>query len=164
MILILTGPSGVGKTTIGCLLAERLGRRFFDGDAYHSKAAVKKMAKGFPLTDEDRQPWLAAIQSLILSLDSSHEEAVIACSALKLKYRDYLRVGCGAVQFVHLRGEFNLVAERLQKRQDHFAKRDLLASQFAGLEDAEDGLVVDVTRTPAEIVTHIIADLRLQTR
>jgi gluconokinase len=163
MIIVLTGPSGVGKTTVGCLLAERIGGRFFEGDAWHSRAAVCKMTQGLSLTDQDRIPWLAEIQNLISSLDPLHEKAVIACSALKVKYRDFLRADCAGVRFVHLRGEYSLIAQRLRQRQGHFAKVNLLASQFADLEESADGLVVDVALSPAEIVSNIIKTLHLQT-
>ena len=152
MVIVLTGVCGVGKTTIGRLLARKLSARFYEGDAYHSRAAIDKMADNIPLTDGDRQPWLAALQQLIRVHSRRGDTVIIACSALKQSYRDFLCRAGRDVRFVLLRGEYDLIFKRLTQRKGHFATKDLLASQFAILEEPATGLVVDVAVAPPEIV------------
>jgi gluconokinase len=154
MIIILTGVSGSGKTTIGRLLARDLGWDFYDADDYHPPENIAKMASGIPLTDEDRQPWLQALHALILDRIQQNEQAVIACSALKEIYRSRLHIN-HIVQFVYLVGSFELIKERLMSRQRHFMTTDLLASQFAALEEPQDVLAIDISATPEEIVSAI---------
>ena len=154
MIIILMGVSGSGKTTIGRLLARDLGWDFYDADDYHPPDNIAKMANGIPLTDEDRQPWLQSIQDLIIDLIQQNKHAIIACSALKEIYRNKLHVK-HIVQFVYLLGSFELIKERLTSRQRHFMTTDLLASQFAALEEPQDVLAIDISATPEEIVSAI---------
>jgi gluconokinase len=162
-IIILTGVAGVGKTTVGRLLAARMGCEFFEADAYHSSEAVAKMAGGFPLTDDDRWPWLARVKQLIIGLGCRGDQAVIACSALKGKYRDFLKSDSENVHFVQLSGEYDLLYHRLQKRQGHFATENLLASQLADLEKLSDGLIVEVDSSPEQIVSRIMMALQCRT-
>ncbi len=112
-------------------------------------------ARGAALTDADRAPWLSRIRSLIRELQHEGRSAVIACSALKQSYRDYLAEGASDVRFVHLTGDFSLIEQRLRARVGHFMRPELLASQFATLEEPDDALHVDVSRTPGEIVAEI---------
>ena len=154
MIIILMGVSGSGKTTIGKLLARDLGWDFHDADDYHSPANITKMSSGIPLTDEDRQPWLQSLLDLIQDCIQQNKQAVIACSALKEIYRNKLHVN-HIVQFVYLVGSFELIKERLIKRQRHFMNTDLLASQFAALEEPQDVLAIDISATPEEIISAI---------
>jgi gluconokinase len=154
MIIILMGVSGSGKTTIGRLLARDLDWDFYDADDYHPPDNIAKMASGIPLTDEDRQPWLQSIQDLIIDLIQQNKHAIIACSALKEIYRNKLHVK-HIVQFVYLLGSFELIKERLTSRQRHFMTTDLLASQFAALEEPQDVLAIDISATPEEIVSAI---------
>lgn len=133
-IFIIMGVSGCGKSTIGQALADRLGCPFYDGDYFHPSQNVAKMAGGQPLTDEDRIPWLARLHQMMAEHEAKGETAVFACSALKKKYRDQLRDGLTAVQFIHLQGSFDLIWARMQARQGHYMKAPMLQSQFDTLE------------------------------
>ena len=161
MVIVLTGVCGAGNTTIGRLLARNLSARFYEGDAYHSRDAIDKMASNIPLTDNDRQPWLAELQQLIGVHSRRGDTVIVACSALKQSYRDFLCQGSKDVRFVLLRGEYDLISKRLTQRKGHFATNDLLASQFAILEESAAGLVVDVAAAPQEIVETIRHRLQL---
>lgn len=159
MIVVVCGVAGSGKTTIGELLADELGWRFFDADDFHSPNNIEKMRSGTPLTDEDRQSWLATLRELIGKIDNG----VVACSALKKEYRDRLRVS-DSMKFVLLRGSFELVSRQLQKRRGHFFDPKLLRSQFADLEeprDATDGILIELGRSPNELVDEIRTRLGL---
>jgi gluconokinase len=161
MVVILFGVTGAGKTVVGQLLAGELGWRFYDADDYHSAASVEKMRTGVPLDDGDRQPWLERLRARIEECLAAGENAVLACSALKGAYRDYLTVD-GRVKLVHLSGDFDLIAARLRARRGHYMNPDLLRSQFETLEPPDgDALVVDVQATPPEIVRTIRESLRL---
>ena len=159
MVLVLIGVSGSGKSTVGKPLARDLNCKFYEGDNYHSQANKKKMREGIPLTDADRWPWLSAIRDLIAKVLAENKDAVVACSALAQSYRDYLRQP--GVQFVYLKGSFELLRERLEKRRGHFFDPALLASQFETLEEPRGALVVDVDQTPAAIVREIQERLHL---
>jgi len=164
MVVILWGVSGAGKTTIGELLARELGWKFIEADDFHSGANIDKMRRGEPLTDEDRQPWLERLRAAIKESLDNNENAVLACSALKKKYRDRLRVS-DQVKFVFLRGSPEQIAERLHDRRGHFFNPDLLASQFADLEEprpAEDALTVELGAGPAEMADTIQSKLKLR--
>ncbi|HWM95401.1 MAG TPA: gluconokinase [Thermoanaerobaculia bacterium] len=156
------GVSGSGKTTVGGLLARRLGWPFFDADNFHPPANVEKMRQGVPLTDEDRLPWLERLGELIAGCLSRNENAVLACSALKESYRGALSGGDPRVRFVHLRADPDLLATRLERRTGHFFTRSLLESQLASLEEPEDALVIDASAPPEEIVRNIQERLRLK--
>lgn len=158
MILIITGVAGAGKTTIGKILAKKLGWRFYDADDFHPQSNIDKMRRGVSLTDEDRRPWLEALHSLIVGQKSS---AVIACSALKQSYRDYLHKGREDVKFVFLKGNKELIRERLEERTGHYAKADLLEGQYRALEEPEDALTEDVSRDAEAIADDIIRELKL---
>lgn len=159
-VVVVMGVTGTGKTTIGLLLAARLGVPYADGDDFHSAANVAKMSAGTPLTDDDRWPWLDAIGAW------SHARAgrggVVSCSALKRSYRDRLRAAAPGVVFVHLTGDRRLIADRMAHRAGHFMPTALLDSQFATLEPLqadEVGVAVDVSGGPDEITDRAVTAL-----
>jgi gluconokinase len=156
------GASGSGKTTVGTLLAHELNWQFAEGDDYHSAANVEKMRSGIPLTDADRAPWLDALRSLITSWIAKKENGVLACSALRRVYREKLRGDDDAVKFVYLKANYELLAERLTERRGHYMKRQMLESQLATLEEPENAVTVDASRTLDEIVREIRKNLRLE--
>ena len=159
MIILLMGVQGSGKTTVGEALASRLGWKFADADDFHSAANKAKMSAGIPLTDEDRAPWLAALRAEIDRAIRENDNLVMGASALKEKYRSQLIVP--GVRLVYLRGSPELIASRLKARQHHYAKLDLLPSQFEQLEEPKDALVIDISKTVDEIVNEIIQQLKL---
>jgi gluconokinase len=155
MVVVLMGVSGAGKTTIGHLLAERLGWDFGDADDLHSPANKEKMREGIALTDADRAPWLAAIRGLIASDLARNANLVLACSALKQSYRDRIVVDAARVKIVYLKGSRRLIEHRVEEREHHFMSKDLLASQFDTLEEPRDAIVTGVDATPDSIVEGI---------
>lgn len=161
MVIILMGVTGCGKTTIGNQLAQELQWPFYDGDDFHPPANVEKMRSGIPLTDDDRDPWLAALQNLIRDKLMANQSAIFACSALKQKYRDRLRVDQEKVRFVFLQGDFATIAGRLAARVNHYMNPNLLSSQFAALEEPHDALVVNLAQTPEAILARIRTELQL---
>ena len=154
------GVTGSGKTTVGQLLAARLGYISADADDFHSAANKEKMHKGIPLADADRLPWLAAMHQQIARWLAAKQNAVLACSALKNSYRRQLWEG-PEVRFVYLKGSYELIAERLRGRTGHFADEHILAAQFADLEEPSEATVVDVRAAPPEIVDEICQRLGL---
>jgi gluconokinase len=145
------GVAGCGKTTVAEGLAAALGWPFAEGDAFHPPANIAKMSAHVPLEDADRWPWLQALADRIAGEEAAGRSSVLSCSALKRSYRDLLRTGAPRVRFVHLHGDQALLAARLGARAGHFFPPDLLASQFATLEELgadEDGVVVDIALDP----------------
>jgi gluconokinase len=160
MIVVLMGVSGSGKTTVGRELAAGLGWTFIDADDFHPPANVEKMRSGVPLTDADRGPWLAALRERIDGACAAGENVVLACSALKHAYQDYLeKHAARCVEYVHLTGSEDLIRRRLAARRGHFMDPGLLRSQFEALEPPADAISVDVTPPPAEIASTIRARL-----
>lgn len=156
MIMVVTGVSGSGKSTIGRLLALKLKWSFYEGDDFHPPENVEKMRDGIPLRDEDRLPWLMSLQKLILDLRARNESAVIACSALTERYRDLLREADEGLVFVYLKGEYNQIRQRILQRSSHYMPVDLLASQFAILEEPKNAINIEINQKPDEIVRQII--------
>ena len=156
MIVVLWGVSGCGKTTVGQQVALALDWSFFDADDFHPESNVRKMRGGTPLTDEDRWPWLDHLAQMMLAEIEQGRNAVLACSALKRVYRQRLCVDAEQMRFVHLRGEFALIAQRIGARDHEFMHNDLLQSQFDTLEPEEGGLSVDVRASTAELCREII--------
>lgn len=149
--VVVMGVSGAGKTTVGSLLANKLGWCFFDADDFHSPENRTRMAQGIPLTDEDRAGWLASLGELIDKQTSSNTPCVLACSALKQRYREMLAV-CGRVRFAYLRGSYDQVETRLRRRKGHYMTVQLLQSQFEALEEPQDAVIVDISHSPEEMV------------
>jgi gluconokinase len=159
-IVLVLGVAGSGKTTVGAMLAGRLGWQYADADDFHPVANVEKMAAGHPLTDEDRWPWLHAMAAWIDVQIAAGQPAVVSCSALKRAYRDVMRRP--EVQMVYLQGSRGLIAARLTSRQGHFFQREMLDSQFATLEEPEpdEGVItVSIEGSPLDVVDRILAQL-----
>jgi gluconokinase len=160
--VIVMGVSGCGKSTIGALLASQLRWEFEDADWLHPAANVDKMHNGIPLTDEDRWPWLAAVAAWIDHGRRSGGHAVVACSALKRRYRDILIGDRADVRLVYLKGDEGLIARRIATRHEHFMPRSLLHSQFEALEEPgpdENPIIVSIEPQPREIVAKILSAL-----
>jgi len=153
------GVTGSGKTTVGTLLAQKLGWKFVDADDFHSEPNKTKIAHGIPLTDADRAPWLTALRQTIEESIADGENVVLACSALKQQYRDQLRnpeeKRSETTQFVYLKGDYELIYSHLRSRHGHFATESILKSQFADLEEPADAIAVSVDQTPKRIVEEI---------
>jgi gluconokinase len=143
MIVVVMGVCGSGKTTVGRALAESLHWSFLDADAFHPPANVAKMARGVPLTDDDRWPWFDRVVAELKRHRTAGTEFVVACSALKQAYRDRL-AQAGEVRFAYLKGDAATIETRLAGRTGHFMPPSLLASQFATLEEPSAAILVDV--------------------
>jgi gluconokinase len=153
--IVLMGVAGCGKTTVGKLVAERLGWRFLDADDFHSPANVEKMRSGQPLTDDDRWPWLDRLNALL----RDDGPAILACSALRQRYRDRIAAGIDDVRWVHLAGSFELIGSRLAARKGHYMPASLLASQFDALEPPSGALTIDIADTPEVLAERILTAL-----
>ncbi|WP_119728897.1 gluconokinase [Thermomonospora amylolytica] len=161
-VIVVMGVSGSGKSTVGRMLAQRLGREFGDADDLHSPGNVDKMGRGVPLTDEDRWPWLREVARWIEDRVAANVPAVMACSALKREYRRLLIPRTHEVRLVYLKGDRDLIARRMAARRGHFFKPDLLDSQFRDLEPPgpdEDPITVDAVNPAEEIVRRIVEAL-----
>jgi gluconokinase len=158
VIVVVMGVSGSGKSTIGALLAQKLGAEFLDADEFHPPANVAKMAAGTPLTDEDRAPWLERLNAEL----KQRRVAVLACSALKERYRTTLSDGL-CCRFVHLRGPIGLIRSRMRDRRHRYMPASLLESQFAALEPPAHAIDIDVARPAQECVARILAQLPMGT-
>jgi gluconokinase len=164
-VVVVMGVTGAGKSTVGTLLAERLGLSFRDADDFHPAGNIAKMSAGTPLTDEDRWPWLDAIGAHLAAHAATG--CIVTCSALKRVYRDRLRAAAPGLRFVHLHGDVALVAARQAARQGHFMPPSLVASQFATLEapvPEERVITLDVAAAPEALAEQAIAALQEDTR
>ncbi len=160
MIVVVMGVSGCGKSTVGRMIAERLGCAFRDGDEFHSDANRAKMHAGIPLNDDDRKPWLETIRTYMDETTAGGRSLVVACSALKERYRDVLRGPAGNAEFVYLKGDFELLQGRLAARKGHFFNPALLRSQFDALEEPAGAVVVDIALPPETIVQQAVEQLQ----
>jgi len=151
---VLMGVAGSGKTTIGRALAAQLGWKFYDADDFHPPANIAKMARGLPLDDADRLPWLETLRALVRDRLARGERAVLACSALKAGYRAHLLLD-ERVKLVYLKGNFDFIQKRLANRRGHFMSAAMLESQFAALEEPARESHLDIDATPDEIVRAI---------
>jgi gluconokinase len=162
-VAVMMGVTGCGKSTIGTLLAIRLHWEFEDGDWFHPAYNIEKMQGGEPLTDEDRGPWLKAIAAFIDETRRAGNHAVIACSALKRRYRELIIGNRPDVRLVYLKGDMALIARRIATRHEHFMPTSLLQSQFDALEEPgpdENPIVMSIEPRPREIVTQVLAALK----
>ena len=156
MIYLVMGVTGSGKSTVGKMLADRLGWVYLEADDFHSDANKAKMHRGEPLTEADRQPWLAAMRAALEKQNALGKSAVLACSALREEYRHILMDGL-PVKLIYLRGSRELIAERLSHRHHHFAGVSILDDQFAVLEEPHNAdVVADIRETPEEMVDEIL--------
>ncbi|MFI0981612.1 gluconokinase [Streptomyces sp. NPDC021093] len=160
-VVVVMGVAGTGKSTIGALVAERVGVSYAEGDDFHPEANVSKMAGGEPLSDADRWPWLDRVGAW--ARERGDRGGVVSCSALKRVYRDRLREAAPGVVFLHLAGERELIEARMGAREGHFMPVALLDSQFAALESLgadEAGVTVGVDGTPEEVAERAAGALR----
>ena len=158
-VVILMGVTGSGKSTVARALADRLGWAFCDADDLHSPENIERMRQGIPLDDERREPWLISIRQTIESVIARQQSIVVACSALKARYRVVLAEGLDGVRFVHLTAPESVLRDRLRQRPDHFAGTSLLDSQLAALEPPADALTLDATLPVQQLVALIREDL-----
>ncbi|PLW75423.1 gluconokinase [Cohaesibacter celericrescens] len=159
MIIIVMGISGTGKSTVGQMLADRLGVPFEEGDAYHPEANVKKMSAGIPLNDADREPWLDSMAKSMAEWEARGETCVLSCSALRKAYRDKFRAVVKDLRFAFLDGAKDLVQNRMKERQSHFMPVTLIESQIAALEvphGETDVIWVSISQTPEKLVDELV--------
>ncbi|WP_338560159.1 gluconokinase [Erwinia sp. E_sp_B04_7] len=162
-VFVLMGVSGSGKSAVANAVAHQLKAAFLDGDFLHPRANIQKMAEGHPLNDDDRKPWLEAINDAAFAMQRTNDVSLIVCSALKKQYRDILRKGNDNLSFVYLKGDFDTIESRLRARKGHFFKPQMLVTQFETLEepgnDERGVLVVDINQTLDEVVAATIATI-----
>lgn len=158
-VIYIMGVSGSGKTTIGKSVSAKTGLPFFDGDDFHPEHNKQKMAGGEALTDEDRQPWLQNLRQLAI-IQSGLKGAVIACSALKVNYRNTLTNGVQHPVWIFLQGSYELIHKRMEQRSGHFMPAQLLRSQFNSLEIPENAFTISVENEPEKITVQIMQYLQ----
>ncbi len=151
------GVSGSGKSTLGKVLAQKLEWDFFDADDFHPQENIAKMAAGTPLDDSDRIPWLASLHDQLLSTLKADRHPVLACSALKEKYRMQLLDGMEGIAIIYLQGNYDLLRSRMSTRQGHFMKAEMLQSQFNTLEEPQNALALAVSMPLNEMLDTIMA-------
>ncbi|MBV9669463.1 MAG: gluconokinase [Acidobacteriales bacterium] len=165
IVIIVMGVSGAGKTTVGQALAASLGWRFVDADAFHAAQSIEKMRRGIALSDEDRAPWLSSLHSAICEWVVQSQHTILACSALKDRYRAVLREGLRPeqVRFVFLAVPVVVLAQRLRGRSGHYMPPSLLQSQLSDLEppSQEQAIYVDGAASPSSVVEEIRKKLAL---
>lgn len=159
VIIIIIGVAGSGKSTIAKALADVKHWQYIDADDFHSAANKAKIAKDEPLTDADRLPWLQTLQTQIRHWLDTQQPTVLACSALKRSYRDLLAERDRAIKFVYLKGSYDLIAKRLKERTGHFAKVELLKSQFDTLEEPSSDEAIQIDIDPERDVDSIVRDI-----
>ncbi|MBT8330362.1 MAG: gluconokinase [Desulfofustis sp.] len=162
MIIILIGPMGCGKTTVGELLAQRVGWPFADGDDFHPPQNVDKMRQGIPLQDSDRIGWLTSLRRHIDKQIQTESNLVMACSALKKSYREMLGIDQKQVVSVYLKGSAELLKERIAHRTHEYMNESLLKSQLQTMEEPDDGLIVSIDKTPEMICSEVITMLGIR--
>ncbi|MGK7247163.1 gluconokinase [Buttiauxella agrestis] len=159
-IYVLMGVSGSGKSAVASEVAHQLKAAFLDGDFLHPRCNIMKMASGEPLNDEDCKPWLQALNDAAFAMQRTNKVSLIVCSALKKVYRDQLREGNPNLSFIYMKGDFEVIENRLKARKGHFFKTQMLVTQFETLEepksDEPDVLVVDIDQTLEGVVASTI--------
>ncbi|MFM2486272.1 gluconokinase [Celerinatantimonas yamalensis] len=167
LCVVLMGVSSSGKSSVGQAVAKALDAKFIDGDDLHPKANILKMSAGAALNDVDRAPWLERIRDAVFSIGHKQEQGVIVCSALKRRYRDIIRDGNEHILFLHLYGNIELVAKRMQERKNHFMPRSLLQSQFDALEmpssDERDVVTIDIDGDFEQVISRCIEAVQAAT-
>jgi carbohydrate kinase (thermoresistant glucokinase family) len=158
MNIVIMGVAGCGKTEVGRYLSQHLPHRFYDGDDFHPESNVTKMSQGMPLTDEDRQGWLASLRQLMLDNEARGNAVIIACSALKQAYREQLKSNNGPL-FVHLQITPAAAESRLRNRQQHFMPASLVKSQFDTLEHPRDAINIDAMRPLADVLGDVFTQV-----
>lgn len=156
---IIMGVSGCGKSSVGQSLASHLGWDFFDADDFHPPENVAKMAGGIPLNDSDRAPWLDSLNELISSSLKADKPGVLACSALKERYRQRLLEGNDGVKIVYLKGSYDLIWSRMSARKEHYMKPYMLKSQFEALEEPMNAYTIDISQSIDAIVQEILENM-----
>ncbi|SFB00232.1 gluconokinase [Algoriphagus aquimarinus] len=162
MLIVITGVSGTGKTTVGSDIADTLGLPFYDADNFHPAENIEKMSLGFPLNDEDRLPWLQTLADLLTKSEQT-DGAVLACSALKESYRELLKVQEN-IFWIHLKGDRELIWRRMLARKNHYMKASMLDSQFATWEEPNYGLKLNICKTPEEMLAEALKYLGVPMR
>jgi gluconokinase len=171
IVILVMGVSGSGKTSIGKLLAESLQWEFSDADSFHSTENIEKMRQGIPLSEADRIPWLQDLQTAIKNWLEENKNVVLACSALKDSYRQFLIDECVTpkgnsedhrIKIVYLKGSYELIQKRLEERQNHYMSEKLLDSQFDTLEEPLNAISVDIAQSPSLIIEQIITSLDIR--
>ncbi|MTD37336.1 gluconokinase [Erwinia sp. CPCC 100877] len=159
-VYVLMGVSGSGKSAVASEVAHQLHAAFLDGDFLHPRSNIVKMASGEPLNDDDRAPWLRALNDAAFAMQRTNKVSLIVCSALKKRYRDWLREGNDNLSFIYLKGDYDLIESRLKSRKGHFFKPQMLVTQFETLEEPQDDerdvLVVDINQPLDGVVTSTI--------
>lgn len=159
-IYVLMGVSGSGKSVVASEVAHQLHAAFLDGDFLHPRHNIMKMASGEALNDEDRIPWLQALNDAAFAMQRTNKVSLVVCSALKKSYRDRLRDGNPNLSFIYLKGDFEVIESRLKARKGHFFKTDMLRTQFAALEepqaDETDMQIVDISQTLDAVITDTV--------
>lgn len=153
------GVSGSGKTTLGKALAQKPGWDFFDADDFHPPENIAKMAAGIPLDDSDRAPWLGALHDQLLSALSAGRHPVLACSALKAKYRAQLLEGMDGIAVIYLQGSYDLIWSRMSTRERHYMKPEMLQSQFDALEEPKNAIMLDIRMPLKDMIEAITRKL-----
>ena len=163
MIVQIIGVSGCGKTTIARNLSKAIGIPYYDADDFHPKENIEKMKKGQPLDDSDRAAWLSSLSTHLQKWEREGG-AILACSALKEKYRTVLSQGLENCHWVFLSGNYDLIYKRMRNRQGHYMGEQMLRSQFDALEEPDYGLVIDIKQSPQQITEHIISMLKMENK
>jgi len=158
MIIQIIGVSGCGKSTIARKLSENLGIPYYDADDFHPKANIDKMSSGQPLNDVDRDPWLTILSNNLQQWEKEGG-AILACSALKERYRKVLSQGLDNCKWIFLEGSYDLILERMQKREGHYMGGEMLRSQFEVLEVPSYGIHIDIQKSPEDIIAKIKSSL-----